>query len=1024
MWPLKRIGQLLLGWAMWASIGSETLAQVDEPLASVAEIVETARRWQTDEPEYRQAIEPLLSRYCAGCHSGSEAEAGFAVTSFEQLTASHPPDRLLGVASDQPLRRPADQPTGLLWELLTGAAEPRMPPLDEPQPTAEELARIGRWLMVGAAGPSSESVKPTLAETLSPAVHSRLTLEQLPITAVAVATSSGWLAVGRHAHIDVQSIPASPQHLPRAAHAASDWEASSWSTDNSLGLCGAIGKVSQLRFSSDGHWLVAAAGVPGVGGQVLVYQLGPSAQESVATVSPEPTVAWEVHQDALLTASLSPDNQRLVTGSYDGAVEVRRWPDGQLLHRLTGHNGPIYDLDIHPSGWWLATASGDETIKLWDLRSGERLDTFGQPEGEQLSVRFSPDGERLVAGGADRQLRVWDVRRWEPNAHRPLLHACVAHEGQVLAVRFTPDGQQLVTTGSDRRLRLWQAEDLLAVAQSSQLPDQAVATAWLPNQRLIAGDMSGRLHHWPSPRSLSRPAAASDTRYSLDDASRLGGSTASASRGLPAAAARPAARNHRPPTLSTSHWLSQPATTLETAWTVQTPVDVSGQLTARPEAPPADHPVHYYRFWATADQPMVISVLAARAGSRLDSHIEILDQAGAPVVAARLQAVQESYLTFRGKDSSTSDDFRVHRWEEMELDDYLYVGGEVVRLWRYPRGPDSGFRVYPGAGQRHTFFGTTAAAHPLGAAAWIVRPLAADQAPSNSGLPVFEIAYRNDDDPLRRWGRDSRLHFDPPADGWYVVALRDARRQAGDNLPYTLSIRQRRPDFQVSCGQPSLQLAPGRGSEAVIEAVRLDGFQGPIDLRLEGLPEGLLSTPELQIEAGQQQAVVSIFWPPELVELPLPEKTRLHVTAEAWIDGHRRHRSVLGHIELSRAADSHIRIKLVRSDDTSDAPHLEQLRIRPGETISARLIVERGNFEGIVSFGGDDSGRNLPLAVNVDNIGLNGLMLPADQSQREMFLTASPVAKPMRRWFHLRALQDGNPTSRPVLIEVLPIEGR
>lgn len=1024
MLPGNRIARMLLGWALWTLVCGAASATCQEPRLSVDEIVAAAAQWQTADPDFQQHIQPLLSRYCAACHSGSDAEAGFTVTSFEQLTASHGQAHLLGSPSDVGNRPLVEQPTGLLWELIIGAAEPRMPPLDEPQPTAEELTRIARWLMIGAPGPDSESVKPTLAETLAPAVESRLQGDALPITALAVSPHNRWLAIGRHARIDLQPLPAAHGAEPSGHRAASSWELNRLASADTVTLRGVIGKVSQLRFSADGQWLVAAAGLPGVGGQVLVYRLDLPESEMPESVSTQPVAAWEVHTDALLAATLCRDNQYLVTGSYDSVVEVRGWPDGQLLHRLTGHNGPIYDLDIHPAGRWLATASGDETIKLWDLESGQRIDTLGQPEGEQLCVRFSPDGQRVVAGGADRQLRLWDVRRWEPASLRPLLHSCVAHEGQVIGLRFAPGGKQLVTTGSDRRLRLWQTEGLSAVAQSSPLDDLAVTAAWLHDQRLIAGDMSGRLYDWSSAAPLDTQAAPTAEQRPVADQGLASGLSSSAGRATASPATLPTRPSHRPPSVSTSYWADRPANSIATALTLQMPVEVCGRLTQHRDASPGQHPVHYYRFWAAAGQPTVISVLAARAGSPLDSHIEVLDETGQPVVSTRLQAVQESYLTFRGKDSSTSDDFRVHRWEEMELDDYLYVGGEVVRLWRYPRGPDSGFRVYPGAGQRHTFFGTTAAAHPLGAAAWIVRPLAADQAPSNSGLPVFEVAYRNDDDPLRRWGRDSRLSFDPPADGWYVVAVRDARRQAGENFRYTLSIRQRRPDFQVSCGQAKLQLAPGRGAEVVIDAMRHDGFQGPIHLRLEGLPDGLLSTPELQVEAGQQQAILTIFWPQEQTTLQLPEGTRLHLTAEAWIDGQRRQRPVAGQIELSAAATHNIRVKLVRSDATADSPELEQLRIRPGETISARLIVERGDFVGEVSFGGDDSGRNLPFAINVDNIGLNGLMLPADQNQREMFLTASPVAKPMRRWFHLRALQDGNPTSRPVLIEVLPVENR
>ena len=64
-----------------------------------------------------------------------------------------------------------------------------------------------------------------------------------------------------------------------------------------------------------------------------------------------------------------------------------------------------------------------------------------------------------------------------------------------------------------------------------------------------------------------------------------------------------------------------------------------------------------------------------------------------------LQAVRDSYFTFRGKNDSESDDFRVFNWEEMRINEYLYANGEVVKFWLYPRGPDSGFVSLSGAGE-------------------------------------------------------------------------------------------------------------------------------------------------------------------------------------------------------------------------------------------------------------------------------------------------------------------------------------
>ena len=71
--------------------------------------------------------------------------------------------------------------------------------------------------------------------------------------------------------------------------------------------------------------------------------------------------------------------------------------------------------------------------------------------------------------------------------------------------------------------------------------------------------------------------------------------------------------------------------------------------------------------------------------------LEVLDAAGKPIPRVVLQAVRSSYFTFRGHDSTDVNDFRLHGAQDMELNEYVYANGEVMKLWLLPRGPDSGF---------------------------------------------------------------------------------------------------------------------------------------------------------------------------------------------------------------------------------------------------------------------------------------------------------------------------------------------
>ena len=152
----------------------------------------------------------------------------------------------------------------------------------------------------------------------------------------------------------------------------------------------------------------------------------------------------------------------------------------------------------------------------------------------------------------------------------------------------------------------------------------------------------------------------------------------------------------------------------------------------------------------------MVEVDAARSRSKLDSFVEVLDAPGRRIERVLLQAVRDSYFTFRGKDDSTVDDFRLFNWEEMRLNEYLYANGEVVKFWLYPRGPDSGFLVYPGQGKRWGYFDTTPLAHALGEPCYVVQPHPPGTELIPNGLPVFPLYFENDDDAHRELGKDSR----------------------------------------------------------------------------------------------------------------------------------------------------------------------------------------------------------------------------------------------------------------------------
>jgi hypothetical protein len=438
----------------------------------------------------------------------------------------------------------------------------------------------------------------------------------------------------------------------------------------------------------------------------------------------------------------------------------------------------------------------------------------------------------------------------------------------------------------------------------------------------------------------------------------------------------------------------------DTPMAVSLPAKITGAISTAGD-------VDAFRFAAKAGERWVFEVDAARSKSPLDSKIAVLTSAGEPIERLRLQAVRESWLTFRGKGSTASGDFRVHNWRLMELNELLYVNGEVVKLWLYPRGPDSGFIVYPGSGKRKTYFDTTPVAHPLGQPCYTVVPLPAGSSSLKNGLPLFPVFFENDDESNQRWGTDSKLTFTAPVDGEYLLNITDVRGFGGEGYGYTITARPPKPDFKVSVSS-KLKPSPGSGQEFSVSATRLDDFDGEIRIEIEGVPPGFSVTNPIVIEAGQISARGVLFADMDAQDPQGEAAKSTKLTASATVGGQKIEREVgtLGEIHLGGKAK--LRVELVEPE----------LTIKPGQTISTKVRIIRDGFGGQVKFGNEDSGRNLPHGVYVDNIGLSGLLVPSGTDEREFMITAAPWVPEGSRQFHLRSKEEGGQTSRPVTIHV------
>ena len=152
------------------------------------------------------------------------------------------------------------------------------------------------------------------------------------------------------------------------------------------------------------------------------------------------------HQRSVYSVAFSPDGQRLATASFDNTARI--WDNqGNQLAVLRGHQDWVYSVAFSPDGKRLATASFDKTARIWD-NQGNEIAVLRGHKSRVNSVAFSPDGQRLATASFDKTARIWDNQGNQ-------IAVLTGHQEEVNRVAFSPDGQRLATGSSDKTARIW-----------------------------------------------------------------------------------------------------------------------------------------------------------------------------------------------------------------------------------------------------------------------------------------------------------------------------------------------------------------------------------------------------------------------------------------------------------------------------------------------------------------------------------------------------------------------------------------
>jgi len=145
-----------------------------------------------------------------------------------------------------------------------------------------------------------------------------------------------------------------------------------------------------------------------------------------------------------------------------------------------GHNESILDAAISEGGAYMATASADQTVKLWDIRTGKLLRTLIGHTAQVWSLAFIPEKNALVSCGDDGKVKIWDI-----NTGKSL--KTYEDTSQVLRVMTTSrNGSWIAAGGEGNMVKLWSWNSNTPVYQYKDSENAITALAISPEDSLMA----------------------------------------------------------------------------------------------------------------------------------------------------------------------------------------------------------------------------------------------------------------------------------------------------------------------------------------------------------------------------------------------------------------------------------------------------------------------------------------------------------------------------------------------------------
>ena len=197
---------------------------------------------------------------------------------------------------------------------------------------------------------------------------------------------------------------------------------------------------------------------------------------------------------------------RLFSASGDGTVKI--WnlnaasASDLCQSTFTGHRGDVFSVDLHPHETHLVTGGYDSTIRLFDVQTGAIVKTFSRHVASVCDAKFNNYGNLIFSGSKDGTIRFWDI------TSGLCIRTLQQTRGEITSVQLSSNGLHLLSGSKNNSNRLWDIRMNKTSKTEEDIPIQRfkghqntaknlIRVQFGPREALVlGGSEDGLVHVW------------------------------------------------------------------------------------------------------------------------------------------------------------------------------------------------------------------------------------------------------------------------------------------------------------------------------------------------------------------------------------------------------------------------------------------------------------------------------------------------------------------------------------------------